>query len=228
MTSLKSRVEVAIEMAEVGRSQLPQSILDLEGMSSPKVRHFLNNLVATSPRQTRYLEIGCWKGSTLISALYKNETKHWAIDNFCEYQGSEVILRDRCRQHLGTEPNFFNADCFTLDLDKTGIKDVNVYFYDGWHSFGAQRQALTHFIGRMEQNFIYVVDDWGGAEGEPVRGGTFLAVQELGLEIIYERTLPAGHGQWWNGLWVAVLSRQGKEAAVARSHDANNVGAPAV
>ncbi len=226
MMSLKSRVEIAIDFAERGRSQLPQAILELEGMSSPKVRHLLNNL--NHWPDARYLEIGCWKGSTLISALFGNQAQHWAIDNFCEYEGSESILRERCKQHLGTEPNFFNADCFALDLNKAGIEDVNVYFYDGWHSFGAQRQALTHFIDRMEPTFIYIVDDWGGNEGLPVREGTLLAIQELGLEIIHERTLPGGPGQWWNGLWVAVLSRQSKKAAVAGSQDIGDVRAPAV
>lgn len=203
--SLKARVEAAIDMAEHGQSRLPKAVLELEGMSSPKVRHFLSNVTAFP--DTRYLEIGCYKGSTLIAALYGKDIKHWAIDNFCEYHSSEELLRSRCAAH-GVQPNFFNADCFSLDLDAAGIRDVNVYFYDGWHSFGAQVEALGHFIDRMEKpQFIYIVDDWGGTEGEPVRNGTKTAIQVLNLNVIYERALPGYEGGWWNGLWVGVLSR---------------------
>lgn len=40
-------------------------------MSSPKVRHLLNNLCSLP--STSYLEIGTWKGSTWISALFQNQ-----------------------------------------------------------------------------------------------------------------------------------------------------------
>lgn len=206
MTPLKSRAEAAIRLAELGQSPLPATVLRLEGMSSPKVRHFLNHV--TNYDDTRYLEVGCWKGSTLISALYGHKgIKHWAIDNFCEYHGSEEILRSNCDVELGLTPNFFNADCFALDPVKEGITDVNVYFYDGWHSEEAQYKALTHFYPSLADNFILIVDDWGGTEGIPVRAGTCRAIKDLGLHYIFFAELSDG---WWNGLLVAVLGKREK------------------
>ena len=69
--SLIEHVKQSIQNAELGISQLNSKILNLEGMSSDKVRHFLNNIC--SLEHGNYLEIGVWKGSTFISALYKNK-----------------------------------------------------------------------------------------------------------------------------------------------------------
>ena len=51
-------------------SKITQEVLDVVGMSSPKVRHFLNN-ICNRPG-TRYLEIGSHFGSTLISAVRRH------------------------------------------------------------------------------------------------------------------------------------------------------------
>jgi hypothetical protein len=63
-------VQLSVENAERGQSKLTPEILTIDGMSSPKIRHFLNNIC--SYPGASYLEIGCWKGSTFVSALYKN------------------------------------------------------------------------------------------------------------------------------------------------------------
>ena len=64
------RINFSIEQAKNGVSKLPVEVLDLPGMSSYKVRHFLNNLCARFIN-TSYMEVGCYKGSTLISAGYE-------------------------------------------------------------------------------------------------------------------------------------------------------------
>lgn len=69
---LISHVKESIEKAKNGISKLYQGILNIEGMSGSKIRHFLNNVC--SFKGVNYLEIGCWKGSTLVSAAYNNET----------------------------------------------------------------------------------------------------------------------------------------------------------
>lgn len=85
--TLNEHVEKSILLAELGISKLNTDIYYLEGMSSPKGRRLLN-LLCERPG-TVYLEIGMWRGSSLISALYNNEktvTKAIAIDNFSEFE----------------------------------------------------------------------------------------------------------------------------------------------
>jgi len=68
--ALIEHVKKSIRNAYIGDSKLNNDILMLNGMSSSKVRHLLNNLCALP--EASYLEIGVWQGSTFISALYQN------------------------------------------------------------------------------------------------------------------------------------------------------------
>ena len=197
----------AINRADLHQSKLTSDVLTLPGMSSPKVRHFLNNV--TDFPGCRYLEIGCWKGSTLISALYGKRPIYWVIDNFIDYGGSASEFTANFNKFFPGRPNLFQADCFAVDPAALGIHGVNVYFYDGWHSEESQYKALPHYLPVMADPFVFIVDDWNGEEGKPVREGTARAVKDLGLKVLFEHTCP-GFGdvsQWWNGLWIAVLKR---------------------
>ena len=68
-------VRRAIANAREGLSKLASpphaAVLELEGMSNAHNRHLLNNLCAAVG--ARYLEVGTWKGSTLVSAVAGNE-----------------------------------------------------------------------------------------------------------------------------------------------------------
>jgi len=72
--TLIKHVQFSIGAAEKGLSNLNENILNIHGMSSAKNRHFLNN-ICNFP-YVNYLEIGCWKGSTFISALYENQNPY--------------------------------------------------------------------------------------------------------------------------------------------------------
>ena len=68
------RIKTAVSKAIEGDSNITDEIRVLEGCSSPKIRHLLNNLIKSGDR---YLEVGCYKGSTSISSLY---SKH--VDDY--------------------------------------------------------------------------------------------------------------------------------------------------
>ena len=78
-------------------SKLPSWILELEGMSGKKYRHFINNLINFVPN-CKYLEIGCWKGSTLCSALYNNNVIAYTVDNWGEFGGPKVEFQNNVKK----------------------------------------------------------------------------------------------------------------------------------
>ena len=124
-------VKKSIYDAKRGISKLNSSVLEIDGMSSDKVRHLLNNLC--SRKDTRYLEIGTWKGSTWISALYRNEnvvTKATAIDNWTEYEGPYFEFIRNCEAFLPDLPQYklHIEDCFSLALENFD-ESINVYLY---------------------------------------------------------------------------------------------------
>lgn len=74
-------VEAALELADKGQSKINERERELFGLSSPRVKALLNNLCCL--KGTNYLELGVYRGSTLISALFGNpECKAVGVDNF--------------------------------------------------------------------------------------------------------------------------------------------------
>jgi hypothetical protein len=183
----------AFERAEREESKLPKEFIEkLNGLSSPKVWHLLNNLAAQSET---YLEIGSFMGSSLLAAIHNNTVKATAVDNFC--------MKPKVRGHFfyntkGYTFDFIEEDCFKLDPSKLGPFDL--YFFDGEHTYSAQYNAITYFLPAMKDEFTYIVDDWNN---EPVRNGTFDAIKDSGLKVEdfvqRKNNLMKDKAGWWCG-----------------------------
>lgn len=212
------RIEKAIELAENFDSQLTDGVLNIEGMSGKKSRHFLNNLLTSNDI---YLEVGSWKGSTLVSALYpspvKKCKKYFAIDNFSEFtdgQNVENTLVDNFKKHLSVDPNILRADSFSINLEEHHISDVSVYLYDGNHHGDSHYQALYHFYPAMNDNFIYLVDDWFCPFLDMrslIQERTKAAIKDLNLNTIYFKEISQDKKDdsegWWNGVGIFYFSK---------------------
>ena len=66
-------VKASLEMADNERSKLSERERELHGLSSIRLRCLINNLCAAE--KCNYLEIGAYKGSTLIAAARGNDVK---------------------------------------------------------------------------------------------------------------------------------------------------------
>lgn len=211
---LTKKLISAVDRANKVQSALPMEVYMLEGMSTPKGRCLLNNLCADP--STRYMEIGCWKGSTLISALYGNNPEyHVAIENFKECgtpEGKHEVydhFKQNCMRVLGKYPNHLNQDSFEVDVKKEDIKDINVYFYDGCHTRDATRRAITHYYDALADEFILLIDDWNRAA---VSTGAIEGINDMGIKMDFIRILPAnGDGDfenWWSGMFAASCKKR--------------------
>lgn len=208
---LVEHVQKSINNAENGISKLSPDVLKIDGKSSKKVRYLLNNLCSLP--QTRYLEIGCWKGSTWIAALYGNVEsidEAVAIDNWSEFDGPKDVFLLNCYRFLqGISYRFYSQDCFSIDPRTISKKPINIYFYDGNHSEWSQEHALTHYDPIFSDEFILIVDDWNYQE---VQNGTYQALAKLNYTVIYSTVLPARFNadveNWWNGLYIAVICKK--------------------
>lgn len=210
---LVAHLESAIAKGEQEVSKLNKDVLKIEGMSSPKIRHFLNNLGSLAG--AHYLEVGTWKGSTFIASLFGNQATIGSaigVDNWSGPFGAEPKkgFVANCAKFLVPKKRFtfVEGDCFKLDLAATVPKPISIYFYDGRHSFEDHVQAFTYFDSVFDQVFIAVVDDWNYPR---VQKATREAFKKLRYEVVFERALPADMNgdikKWWNGLYVAVLKK---------------------
>ena len=213
----------SIEKAESGISKLINELYTIEGMTGKITKRFYNNLLELE--NTRYLEIGCYKGSSTCSAMYKNKADIVCIDSWHDF-----LLNEKHNRVSSTGPineflhninkykgdnnvTFYNEDCFKIDISKLG--KFNVYLYDGDHSYESQYKALKYYIDNMDDIFVYIVDDWND---EPVRTGTFDAIRDLKLENLWSHTVrltfnnthtppDIAHETWWNGCYMCILKK---------------------
>jgi hypothetical protein len=206
------RVENAIAVAQTGESsKLTEDQFALPGMSSRWNRILLNELVKEGDK---YLEIGVWRGSTFVAANFKNNPAYAiAIDNFSQFGNHKDEFISLLPVHLSQLVNkmvLIDCDCFDLneESDAAVLTDNNVYFYDGAHEAEDQRKALTYYIPKLADKFIYIVDDWNY---EPAQIGTRQGIAENNLKIHKEWILPSAFNgdtaTWWNGIYIAVCEK---------------------
>lgn len=194
-------IQRALDRTNALHSKLtPKAIKQLDGLSSPKVWHLLNNLVS---QVDTYLEVGCFKGSTLCAAMYGNDNvKGYAVDNFVMNKESRDILYKNIEPYKNI--TFFEQDAWTVDL--TQIKEkIRVYFYDGDHSFEAHYKALTYFYPVLADEFIYVCDDW---DMKRIPNATFEAAKFLNLDKADLHNLKGNNKEFWNGIGVIKFRKQ--------------------
>lgn len=225
-------IQNAIDKANNLTSKLTPAILGMEGMSSPKVRHFLNNICDFERERERvnYLEIGVWRGSTFCSSIFNNNLNcAIAIDNFTEFEGCRIPNTNMIRQEIpirdnftynvnqtllwsNNKPNntkFYDEDCFKIDLNK--LLNFDIYLYDGGHKEEEQYNAFKYFNSKLNNTFIAIVDDWNY---EAAQNGTKRAFDELGYKVIQEwimpgdqSTLEKANKDWWNGYYIALINK---------------------
>jgi hypothetical protein len=146
-------VEASFAAADAGRSCLPPAALEMEGMSGTKTRHLYSNLccmAAKAVARCRCLQVGVWKGSTVIAALAGSEAAGGgatvtAVDDWSEFRGggdpkaafeaaSRQLLTDEERGRLAVA----EGDAFGELAPPLGEGAYGVYVYDGAHDYESQ------------------------------------------------------------------------------------------
>tara|TARA_A100001388_G_scaffold262887_1_gene232803 strand:- start:471 stop:2054 length:1584 start_codon:yes stop_codon:yes gene_type:complete len=202
----------------------PSAYYNVPGLSSARVRHFLNNLC--SQEGAVYLEVGVYAGSTFCAAIQNNDmVAAYANDDWSQpnlqpaREGLEVPLYDvdvntfvqNLQENITTDSLEFDVQVLKGDSSQLGKKDfkhdVNIIFYDGDNS---EKKMLEFFRNMLEYTakvFTLVIDDANIEENVKI---TKTWVEEHGIKIMYERELlndQEDANMWWNGLYVLVLAK---------------------
>ena len=212
MEIYKNLIEKSFKNAENNISKISKDIIDLEGMTGTKTRHFYNNLLDTP--DARYLEIGTWKGSSVSSAMYANKATVICIDNWSEFGGPKNEFLTNFEKFKGeNHATFIEGDCYNIDVST--LSKFNIFMYDGNHTNESHYKALLHYYDCLDDIFIFIVDDWNWID---VREGTLKSIQKLNLKVLYKKEIiltsdnshtpqPQAKDTWWNGIYVAILQK---------------------
>lgn len=193
---------------------LPDAVRDMLGMSGKTYRLLINNLVGSMP-EARYLEVGSWAGSTACSAMVGNRVTVVCIDNWSEFGGPKDLFLANTEACLTPNIAFTFIESDFRAVDYGAIGRFNIYLFDGPHSQQDQYDGLAMAMPALDDQFIFIVDDWNW---QAVRDGTFAAIAAVGLHVLYafeiRTTQDNNHAavsqqesDWHNGYFIAVLSK---------------------
>jgi len=191
---------------------------DIEGLSSTKVRHLLNNLCSLD--DTVYLELGSYAGSTFFAATMNHDLDAYAVDNYTSniaparldisWKGynnaKEQFLKNQRKYKKGT---LINSNINSIKSSDLNFKKPNIIFYDGSHEYLEQKYCLKSILPLLQDTFIMVIDD---ANFVDVIQSAKDFIEEENLTVLYERQLLTTKyedaSSWWNGLYIAVLKNE--------------------
>ncbi|RNI24589.1 class I SAM-dependent methyltransferase [Flexivirga caeni] len=126
----------------------------------------LNLAAAALPADEAYLEVGTFKGRSLVAAVQDNAGKtFYAMENFLEFgmagQEARAELTGNLERFAGAaDIRLLEGDAFTL-MARPGAIDrpVGVYFYDGDHTLLAHYLALAVVEPLLADEALVLVDD---------------------------------------------------------------------
>ena len=199
-----------------GMHKLPDWILQLPGMSGVTYRKMANNLV-NKIADARYLEVGCWQGSTACAAVYGNNVKAYCIDNWSQFN-DDGSISTKFAEHVAKlesdQLTFVDQDYTVTDFSNIG--KYNVYLFDGPHEEYDQYMGVLTAQSALEDEYILIVDDWNWPF---VRKGTYDALNELKSKVLFsveirtsiDDTHPLDsrgtNTYWHNGVIFAVIKK---------------------
>lgn len=134
----------------------------LHCMSTPRVYAVLNSIVSSMETGEIYVEVGCYQGGSLISALLGNDIKAIGVDNFAEFQGTNNLAQTK-----GNLERFGVLD--RVDFKDMGYEEffatlpadfkIQTYFYDGAHAYEPQLAGMEIAWRHLQSGSIILVDD---------------------------------------------------------------------
>ncbi len=188
--------------------------IEIEGLTSRRMQNLLTELANLS---SKYLEVGSYLGSTGAAVLRSSNIEeatfvdHWK-DQVQPANGDSLPANNK-QKFIENIKKFKNDrplnvfDCDMLSADKSDIKDIDFFFYDGAHDFDSTSDAIRYYASCLSSESIIVIDD---ANWDGVVDGAEDGIKKAGLEILFKKIWlnnQESKEEWWNGFFIAVVKK---------------------
>jgi len=211
----------AIDDASSFKSNFVSEGYEIQGITSNRVRHFLNNLCSYD--DAVYLELGTLMGSTFFAATMGNDIDNFGVDNYSEPECKPMTKNlhwnevgnafEEFKRYFDKYENgkstFIKSDILSLKEEDFDGKKPNVVFYDASHDYVQQLNNLNHIAPLLADKFILIIDD---ANFDGVIESAIQFVKDNNYDLYFERKILSkiieNPTHWWNGLFVMVLEKQ--------------------
>jgi predicted O-methyltransferase YrrM len=197
---------------EVPDRRFAEVVASIEGMSTPHSLLLLNEAVAHLGPGEYYLEVGSYRGRSLVGAMLGSDHDRFvAVENFREFgfdpeEAHAAVNATLSAWGVLDRVRFLRGEAFTLLPSGVIPGPVGVYFYDGAHSRLAQYLGLGLAEPWLAEDAVVVVDD---ATWPQVASSTQAYMDaHPGYELLYD--FRASHDfdpRWCNGVKVFAWRR---------------------
>jgi predicted O-methyltransferase YrrM len=149
-----------------------------------------------------YVEVGTYRGTSLIAAMLGNDGSFVGIDDFSFRDGDRDQLARNLERFAAARAEILEGDAF--DLLRGGAlagKRVGVYYYDNGHEYEQQLAGLQLIEPHLASPALLLVDDtdW---ERVARATGDYLAGQPRARLLLELPGKDHGRPHWWEGLQV--------------------------
>lgn len=195
---------------------LAHVLAEIPGMATENKLRLLNCAVASLDAGEVYVEVGCYKGASLVGAAAGNpHARIFACDNFSQFDGAADALRRTLDARTAPGQVAFSDMDFRefLAAAPWAPARIGAYFYDGGHSFADQYDGVALAVPHLADDALIVIDD---TNKRAARAANDLVARALpGFELILDLRTPRNHSPtWWNGVQVFRYRRAASDAAV--------------
>lgn len=219
---LKNKIAESFHQAELDKSNLREFDRDLYGASGRKIKHAINNICNIKDNLT-YLELGVYRGSTLIAANFRNNITTYAIDDYTIDQKEanpfkedgwtnpkraviDLIDRYKSSDKLQNIINLIDSEATKANL-KTIPKKVDIIHYDLDEHHANLESVLRYYIPVFDKYVVLMVSNWN-SQGVRNAFARFAKTPGIEVEILNEKLshTTADSMNWYNGFSVSLVT----------------------
>jgi predicted O-methyltransferase YrrM len=162
----------------------------------------LNLAASLLGRGESYVEVGSFKGLSMIAAMLGNSGDFVGVDNFSMEGGGRALLEKNLRGYGLTGHTILAGDALVL-LRGGALagRRVGVYYYDAAHDYRSQLDALRLVEPHLVEGALLIVDD---TDWMQVRRALrdYLRSQPQARLLLEIAGKDRGQPWWWEGVQV--------------------------
>jgi predicted O-methyltransferase YrrM len=171
------------------------------GLATPNTLALLNVAARCLDSGESYLEVGTFRGTSLVAAMLGNDGDFVALDDWSREESSRAQL-DANLARYALEATMIEGDAFeTLRSGALAGRTVGVYYYDNGHEYEQQLDGMRLIEPHLASPALVIVDD---TDWERVERAVddYLAEQPRATEIYRADGKDRGRPEWWEGMRV--------------------------
>jgi len=182
-------------------SRFAELLEDVPGLARPNNLALVNTAVRCLGAGESYVEVGTYRGTSLLAAALGNDADLVAIDDWSLGDGSREQLDANLARH-GVTATILEGDAFELlRSGALGDRRVGAYYYDNGHAYEQQLDGLRLIEPHLVPGALVVVDD---SDWERVERAVddYLAAQPRATDLWRVGGKERGQPEWWEGMRV--------------------------